>query len=151
MKDNDFLMTVCTYDDVNVICNRSDGYATPVLPNFNVTLKKERNQQVAVKTLPNGGVLVAIIEETGHVYTLTMFKPNGEILKVFESSFSGCDAIAPDSYPIAWIDEESTGNNEHLYCVREVCESKNVKNLQEIHKDYKGCFSLSDIEKIMKL
>ena len=41
-----------------------------------------------------------------------------------------------DSYPITWIDEESTCNNEHLYCVREVCRSKNAKNLQEIHKDY---------------
>ena len=52
INDNDFLMTVCTYDDVNVLCTRSDGYVTAVLQNFNVILKKEANQWVAVKTLP---------------------------------------------------------------------------------------------------
>ena len=131
-----------------VDCEQTDipGSLNNFFSRFFYRLKKDsENQKVAIKSLPSGGALVAIIGEKGDFYKVTVLDVRGKRHRVLIRDFSGCDATLRDSYVTALIHEEQSGDKT-LYCIKEICESQRISNLQEFKFDKdSNCFTLKDI------
>ena len=141
-------MKVCQYslDNYRITCERivPDPFLKPnTFSHFIELTRDEGEQKLAMKTLVDGGILIAMIGKKSDYFKVLLLVANSNEVRVLKKKFSGCDASVEDSNVTPVIVEQIAG---FKYCITEICESARIFNIQVSQFKDSYCFTLNSFD-----